>query len=154
MNGTIHQFSCRFIWSWQCRNLDRVRLIKKKKREISIVSELSSQLMSLPQITKHSLCLAKNDTQTGNRKVWHNKIQVITIDKQIYRYQTIFDKLSVSGTFIYISGMYTWAVIHPMVSRMPAGISSRSHLLSTSLHTSHQCSYTPKPRENTITNSE
>jgi len=46
----------------------------KKRREISIVNELTSQLMSLHQITKHPLRLAKNNTQTGNRKVWHNKI--------------------------------------------------------------------------------
>jgi len=51
-----------------------------KRREISNVSELTSQLMSLHQITKHSLCLAKNNTQTGNRKVWHNRYTGIRPD--------------------------------------------------------------------------
>jgi hypothetical protein len=38
--------------------------------------------------------------QAGNGEEWHHKIKGITINKQIYRYQTRFDKLAVSGMFI------------------------------------------------------
>lgn len=58
---------------------------------------MTYQLKSLHQITKDSLCLVKITCRQETEK---NGTTGITINKQIYRYQTRFDKLAVSGMFI------------------------------------------------------
>jgi hypothetical protein len=67
--------------------------------------------------------------------------------KYPHKYPTRVQTLAENGMCTYyLSEIRTWTVIHTTVAHTLAGTSSRSHLPSTSLHTSHQCSYTPETK--------